>query len=110
MRNYLGIMMSPPQETSEWAYKNFTARVKAHMVKGPFANLLPERIVPMLLLRREAAYLYDAVKLYARSLREVLEEGGDPLNGTRIIQKLMKRPYFRYTAVRSQSELYSIHH
>lgn len=50
----------------------------------------------MLQLRREAAYLYDAVKLYAWSLKEVLLEGKDPLNGTLIIQKLMNRSYFRY--------------
>ena len=55
--------------------------------------------VRILNLRREAAYLYDAVKLYARSLREVLLDGGDPRNGTLLIQKLMKRSYFRYIVV-----------
>lgn len=42
MRHYLGIMMSPPKETSNWSYANFTARVKEHMVSGPFASLLPK--------------------------------------------------------------------
>ncbi len=42
MRHYLGIMASPPLETEDWSYRNFTLRVKDHMLKedGPFGNLL----------------------------------------------------------------------
>eukprot|EP00095_Tigriopus_kingsejongensis_P008339 maker-scaffold395_size185061-snap-gene-0.32 protein:Tk08339 transcript:maker-scaffold395_size185061-snap-gene-0.32-mRNA-1 annotation:"guanylate cyclase 32e" len=49
--------------------------------------------VQMLQLRREAAYLYDAVHLYAKSLKQVLLNGGDPFNGTQIIQNLLNRSY-----------------
>ncbi len=39
---------------------------------------------------------FDAVKLYAWSLRETLLEGSSPLNGTLIIQKLKNKSYLRY--------------
>ncbi len=92
MRHYLCVMASPPRESSDWSYRNFTRRVKRHMLKGPFKDLLSEEIrishekennfkkklkqgpagVRLLQLRREAAYLYDAVMLYARSLVKVV--------------------------------------
>ncbi|CAM6054800.1 unnamed protein product [Sphagnum tenellum] len=72
-------MMSAPQETTQWSYANFTRRVKDHMLRGPFANLLGETNVKLLQLRKESAYLYDAVKLYAWSLAKVLRENlGEP--------------------------------
>ncbi len=40
-----------------------------------------------------AAYLYDAVKLYAEALDEVLKEGGNFKNGTRVIEKVIGRAY-----------------
>ena len=40
-----------------------------------------------------AAYLYDAVHLYARSLREVLDEGGNARDGMAIVSKLVRRLY-----------------
>ena len=40
-----------------------------------------------------AAYLYDAVKLYADALDEVLKEGGDFKNGTSVIEKVIGRAY-----------------
>lgn len=36
-------------------------------------------------IRAEAAYLYDAVYLYANSLIRVLESDGNPRNGSAII-------------------------
>ena len=44
-------------------------------------------------LRPEAAYLYDAVNLYARALAEVLDVGGDPRNGSAIFEAIRGRTY-----------------
>ena len=44
-------------------------------------------------IRAEAAYLYDAVLLYARALREVLMEGGDPYDGVAIMKHIRGRRY-----------------
>ena len=47
----------------------------------------------MFQIKAEAAYLYDAVKLYAMALIETLEAGEDPRNGTAIISRLRRRHY-----------------
>lgn len=47
-----------------------------------------------LIIREEAAYLYDAVMLYARSLKEVLIRSlGSPFNGSLIIQQILNKSY-----------------
>ena len=35
MRNYLGIMMSPPQESDEWSFNNFSSGFKKVMMTQP---------------------------------------------------------------------------
>uniref|UniRef100_A0A1I8P7A7 Receptor ligand binding region domain-containing protein n=1 Tax=Stomoxys calcitrans TaxID=35570 RepID=A0A1I8P7A7_STOCA len=41
----------------------------------------------------EAAYLYDAVHLYAKALIKVLRHGGRPRNGTAIIEAIKGTKY-----------------
>ncbi len=65
------------------------------MMQPPFDDLMDGVTLQFLVLRREAAYLYDAVKVYAWSLRESLRFGEDPYNGTRIIERLRLKPYLR---------------
>ncbi|KAK9753824.1 Receptor family ligand binding region [Popillia japonica] len=45
-------------------------------------------------IRAEAAFLYDAVHIYAKALQKVLKKGEDPKNGTAIIN-YMKRTCYR---------------
>jgi len=40
-----------------------------------------------------AAYLYDAVSVYARALKEALDEGIDRRNGTAIVERIKGRTY-----------------
>lgn len=44
-------------------------------------------------IRAEAAYLYDAVHLYADAMLKVIKEGGNPKNGTAIIDAVKGRKY-----------------
>lgn len=44
-------------------------------------------------IRAEAAYLYDAVLLYAHALREVLLAGGNPYDGLAIMERIRGRTY-----------------
>lgn len=53
----------------------------------------------ILQLRTEAAYLYDAVWLYARTAHKILEQGGDIRNGTLIIENLINVTYKSRTTV-----------
>ena len=66
------------------------------MQQAPFNDFLGQYLVQILSPRREAAFLYDAVKLYTKSLKESLENGEDVYNGTRIIERLKNRSYTRY--------------
>jgi len=40
-----------------------------------------------------AAYLYDAVNVYARALKEALDEGENPRNGSAIVERIRGRTY-----------------
>jgi len=40
-----------------------------------------------------AAYLYDAVNVYARALQEAIAKGIDPLDGAEIVKKIKGRMY-----------------
>ena len=50
-----------------------------------------DRVAPQ--IRAEAAYLYDAVFLYAHALREILLEGGDPYDGLAVMERIRGRAY-----------------
>ena len=63
------------------------------MTEPPFDDYIDEISLKMLILRREAAFLYDAVKLYAKALKEMLLNGEDPMNGSALIQKLFNTSY-----------------
>jgi hypothetical protein len=44
-------------------------------------------------IRAEAAYLYDAVNLYAQAVLDLLERKQDPRNGTAVISAIKGRNY-----------------
>lgn len=41
----------------------------------------------------QAAYLYDAVMIYARALTEIFENNEDPRNGSAIMKRIANRSY-----------------
>jgi len=63
-----------------------------------------------------AAYLYDAVNVYARALKEALDNDINPRNGTAIVDRIRGRMYdsklpschsyslFRYTSLLSPTK------
>jgi hypothetical protein len=44
-------------------------------------------------IRAEAAYLYDAVNLYAQAVLDLLDTNQDPRNGTAVISAIKGRNY-----------------
>lgn len=58
----------------------------------PLSPLSPPSLPP-LQIRAEAAYLYDAVHLYARALLSVLKVGGSARNGSAIIAATKGQQY-----------------
>ncbi|VVC38134.1 Adenylyl cyclase class-4/guanylyl cyclase,Receptor, ligand binding region,Protein kinase [Cinara cedri] len=80
--------------TSPRGFKNFSVKVNEYMEKPPF--LFPNPLVQLGGVKQisvEAAYLYDAVHLYARCVLEMLDRGDDPKNGTAMIAKFKGSHY-----------------
>ena len=46
-------------------------------------------------LKRESAYLYDAVMIYAESVAEIVSEEGDVLDGSLVLEHMVNRSYKR---------------
>lgn len=88
-RCYLGITPSPSR-----GFENFTSMVNKYMEGPPFFFPNPVRTVGgFKQIRAEAAYLYDAVKLYTTAVLELLQEQGDIRNGTAVINRLKRKHY-----------------
>ncbi|XP_065215329.1 guanylate cyclase 32E [Planococcus citri] len=112
-KNYLAVVQSPAQ-----GFEAFSKKVNEYLEKPPFnfenpltaesrekkdnenstkpsfnfENLLAVKSKGKK-ISTEAAYLYDAVHLYAQALLKVLEAGDDPFNGTAIIHHVKKCYY-----------------
>ncbi|XP_030761658.1 guanylate cyclase 32E [Sitophilus oryzae] len=88
-QSYLGVVPSSPV-----GFENFTALVNSYMEKAPFNFPNPlSYFGGGKLIRAEAAYLYDAVHLYAKALMEVMDSGGEPRNGSAIIEAIKNTHY-----------------
>ncbi|CAD7080488.1 unnamed protein product [Hermetia illucens] len=80
-QSYLGICPTAPK-----AFQEFAKEVNMYMERPPFRYPNPLGYFGgTKQIRAEAAYLYDAVHLYANALIKVLEEGGNARNGCAII-------------------------
>ncbi|XP_041363434.1 receptor-type guanylate cyclase Gyc76C-like [Gigantopelta aegis] len=83
-RSLLVITYSPPSKPAQYEY--FKKEVNKYNQLAPFYFREPFGYGKKISVY--AAYLYDAVILYARALRSVLSENGSMLNGTAIINKI----------------------
>ncbi|KAH9502488.1 Guanylate cyclase 32E [Bulinus truncatus] len=93
-RHFFGVMHTPPMDPNYAEFKNI---VDGYLSKPPFSvpnvyedlgNGNVSRNIPP-----EAAYLYDAVLLYAKVVHDVIETGGDPRDGRAIIQRIRGTTY-----------------
>lgn len=89
---FIGVVESPPNYDE---YEEFKSIVNEYLEKPPFSFQTPFKVNKTIekRLRTEAAYLYDAVWLYARTAHKILEQGGDIRNGTLIIENLINVTY-----------------
>jgi guanylate cyclase, other len=88
-QSYLGIIPSAPVK-----FEEFAIEVNKYLEMAPFGYVNPlNHIGGVKQIRAEAAYLYDAVHLYANSLIRVIDEGGDPRNGIQIVNALKGSNY-----------------
>ncbi|XP_059622692.1 guanylate cyclase 32E [Phlebotomus argentipes] len=88
-RSYMAIVPSAPV-----AFNDFAIKVNKFMELPPFNYPNPlGHIGGVKQIRAEAAYLYDAVHLYTKALIRVARNGGDPRNGTAIIDAIKGSNY-----------------
>ncbi|XP_055593126.1 speract receptor isoform X2 [Uranotaenia lowii] len=89
LQSYLGVVPSAPIKFEEFAVK-----VNKYLELPPFNYRNPlVYFGGVKQIRAEAAYLYDAVHLYANALLRVLLDGGNPKNGSAIIAAIKGRAY-----------------
>ncbi|XP_055533720.1 guanylate cyclase 32E isoform X2 [Wyeomyia smithii] len=89
LQHYLGVVPSAPVKFEEFAVK-----VNKYLELPPFNYRNPlVYFGGVKQIRAEAAYLYDAVHLYAYALLRVLLDGRNPKNGTAIIEAIKGRAY-----------------
>ncbi|KAL4112523.1 hypothetical protein QTP88_016294 [Uroleucon formosanum] len=88
-RSFFSVVPTPPR-----GFKNFSIKVNEYMEKPPFQ--FPNPLVQLGGVKQisvEAAYLYDAVHLYARCVLEMIECGDDPRNGSAMMAKFKGSHY-----------------
>lgn len=88
VRSLLVITGSPPSNPD---YEDFKEIVSLYGEREPFNFPNPFNFQRKISVY--AAYLYDAVILYAKAAHQHLEEGGEITNGTAIIQKILGSNY-----------------
>ncbi|XP_077980630.1 speract receptor-like [Glandiceps talaboti] len=86
------LVATPPLSQT---YYNFTRTVEEYGERPPFNYSNPTGIpysIPV-----EAAYLYDAVMLFANSLHKVLAQNGSAINGSAVINEIFNTEYTSIT-------------
>ncbi|KAF5270552.1 hypothetical protein FQR65_LT05450 [Abscondita terminalis] len=89
-RSVLKLTPSHPRNPN---YKVICESIKAMSAKPPFCVPYHHKIFDSISVPIQAAYLYDAVMIYARALTEVFENNEDPRNGTAILRRILNRSY-----------------
>ncbi|KAH8318573.1 hypothetical protein KR067_011793 [Drosophila pandora] len=88
-QSYLGIVPTAPV-----AFATFANEVNKYMERPPFNFPNPLGVFGAAKqISAEAAYLYDAVHLYAKALMEVMDTGGRPRNGSAIVAAIKGSRY-----------------
>ncbi|KAJ8956736.1 hypothetical protein NQ318_014092, partial [Aromia moschata] len=89
-RSVLKLTPSHPRNPN---YKYICEKIKASSAKPPFCVPYHHKIFDSISVPIQAAYLYDAVMIYARALTEVFQNNEDPRNGTAILHRIVNRSY-----------------
>lgn len=88
-QNFLGVVPSPAP-----MFEAFATNVNTFLEKPPFNHPnAVQKMGGMKNIRAEAAFLYDAVHVYARALNETLKNGGNPRNGRTLVATILGTSY-----------------
>ncbi|GAB1610030.1 hypothetical protein Ahia01_001288900, partial [Argonauta hians] len=88
---YIGVIHSGPVYPH---YTRFTDNVNRYLQLPPFSHHNPYNAINInKILRPEAAYLYDAVKLYASAAHQAWKDGKPVDDGRQIFQRIQRRTF-----------------
>ncbi|XP_077994091.1 atrial natriuretic peptide receptor 1-like [Glandiceps talaboti] len=89
IKAFEGIFEINYYEPDNAEYEEFKQKVRARSEDAPFYHVMPANMEVFL----NAAFLYDAVYLYALALNQSLSEGVDPDDGYNISQRLFNKTF-----------------
>ncbi|XP_074039726.1 guanylyl cyclase at 32E [Leptinotarsa decemlineata] len=90
---FRSVLKLTPSHPRNPKYRFICEQIKAISAKPPFCVPYHHKIFDSISVPIQAAYLYDAVLIYARALTEVFQNNEDPRNGTAVLQKIVNRSY-----------------
>ncbi|XP_045477844.1 guanylate cyclase 32E-like isoform X2 [Harmonia axyridis] len=93
LMGFRSVLKLTPSHPRNPDYSELCERIKAISIKSPFCVPYHPKIFDSISVPIQAAYLYDAVMIYARALTEVLESDEDPKNGTALLKRIVNRYY-----------------
>ncbi|XP_066919566.1 atrial natriuretic peptide receptor 2-like isoform X4 [Clytia hemisphaerica] len=81
---FLDMSVESPESLGDGTYKKFQERVREKMAEDPFDyQMKPDEKVHI-----DAAFLYDAIYLYALAYNKTKAAGGDPYNATQLMKNV----------------------
>ncbi|XP_044272562.1 guanylate cyclase 32E [Tribolium madens] len=90
---FRSVLKLTPSHPRNPKYKYVCEKIKASSAKPPFCVPYHHKIFDSISVPIQAAYLYDAVMIFARALTEVFQNNEDPRNGTAVLRRIVNRSY-----------------
>ncbi|XP_017785068.1 PREDICTED: guanylate cyclase 32E [Nicrophorus vespilloides] len=90
---FRSVLKLTPSHPRNPQYKKICDQIKSSSAKPPFCVPYHHKIFDSISVPIQAAYLYDAVMIYARALTEVFKNNEDPRNGTAILKRIVNSSY-----------------
>nr|XP_022903996.1 guanylate cyclase 32E-like [Onthophagus taurus] len=90
---FRSVLKLTPSHPRNPEYKTVCEKIKATSALAPFCVPYHRKIFESINVPIHAAYLYDAVMIYARALTEIFDNHEDPRNGTAVLEKILNRSH-----------------
>nr|CAH7759578.1 unnamed protein product [Callosobruchus chinensis] len=82
LMGFRSVLKLTPSHPRDPGYRLVCDKIKATSAKPPFCVPYHHKIFDSISVPIQAAYLYDAIMIYAKAVTEVLENNQDPRNGS----------------------------
>ncbi|CAL8123550.1 unnamed protein product [Orchesella dallaii] len=93
MKAYKSVLKLIPSPQTGYFGNDVKQLILNYSTESPFCVPFHPTIFKDAQVPIEAAYLYDAVIIYAHALHDLLKDGHDPLNGSALLERIQNRRY-----------------